>query len=685
MASLDFKANASIYMESMSLVGFGTVEEANATAWSFLTSTGTDLDFQGQDMTFDAQGRALSGTVSSIAIDVGNNNANNPDLVITGINVAATTLDDGPGSFWQFLHDNDVITLPSAVGNGGPSFGLFGDGIGTAGGYVAGGDDAIHVKAAAAYVSGDVRTVELADFHGGADKIDGLATNALQTLFGDAVYVGAAKLTGGSDNILIQSASSGSLAVGDAEVVGGTSSRRGEVGGGNDYIAAGVGSYATLVGDVNRQLDNSFVRGGIDELAGNEKGELIVGDVRDVGINRLTGGDDTIWGNGGSDILIGDAYAVAAGGRVVGGDDIIYGGQGSDQIFGDTANGSLTNVIGGNDELHGDAGDDLLAGGSGDDVLDGGIGNDTLIGALGNDVYVVDSAGDTIVELGGEGVDVVKVLIGNVTIADNVENLSSVWIGDFAAGGNGLNNAMSAGGGDDVLDGKAGNDVLIGLSGDDLLVGSEGNDVLLGGAGADTLVGGDGIDTASYEGATQGVRVALDASLAALGDALGDTLFSIERLGGSDYRDVLRGNAGANVLSGGAGNDTLQGGEGNDVIIGGAGRDALLGGAGDDRFDFLALTDGGDTIQDFGAVALNNDALRFDGDVFGGLADGALAANRFVANAAGVATTVDQRFVYETDTGILRYDANGSAAGGVTAIATFTGELALSAGDFFII
>ena len=83
---------------------------------------------------------------------------------------------------------------------------------------------------------------------------------------------------------------------------------------------------------------------------------------------------------------------------------------------------------------------------------------------------------------------------------------------------------------------------------------------------------------------------------------------------------------------------TPAGGDGNDTLIGGAGRDGLLGGAGNDSFDFLALTDGGDTVADFGNAAGNNDTLRFDGDVFGGLAVGALAANRFAANAAGVAT-----------------------------------------------
>ena len=208
---------------------------------------------------------------------------------------------------------------------------------------------------------------------------------------------------------------------------------------------------------------------------------------------------------------------------------------------------------------------------------------------------------------------------------------------------------------------------------------------MLGGADGDLLDGGNGVDTASYAGATEGIKAALDGSFVGEGDALEDTFASVERLVGSDWRDVLRGDAGANVLTGGGGKDKLQGGDGNDVAIGGKGRDTLVGGAGNDRFDYLALTDGGDTVADFGNAAGDNDTLRFDGDAFGGLPAGALAGNRFLASAAGVATTASQRFIYETDTGVLRYDANGSAAGGVTVIATFSGTQTLSAGDIVIL
>ena len=617
MANLDLsKTTTSFYMTYSDAVAFATVDGALSTHWSYISRAGDDLEFEGQGLTYDLKGHALTGTINSIAIDLGHNDFFHPDIVVTGINVEAATLDDGPQSFWRFLEGDDVITLPSGPGNG-MGFEIVGDAIEARAGVASGGKDVIFAGDRAGTFSGDVfftGSAAVPIYRGGADEIRGLATSAEQWLVGDARVVReTGKLVGGNDSISINSSNIGSLAIGDAESVGSTVDHRGYVLGGNDYIEAGAGSHAQLIGDVYRQLGNSVVSGG-------------------------------------------------------------------------------------NDELHGDAGNDLLIGQTGNDILDGGTEADEMIGGTGGDAYIVDDVGDTMKELIGEGIDIVKALITNVTLGDNIENLSSVFIGDFRATGNGLDNTMSAGGGEDMLEGKGGNDILIGYSGGDTLIGGDGNDILLGGSGAeelngavvgkaagDALYGDDGFDTASYEGASQRVKAALDGSFEGEGDALYDSFSSIEGLTGTGFSDILRGDGNANRLSGGGGNDILQGGAGTDVLVGGSGQDLLQGGAGNDRFDYLALTDRGDTIRDFGNAAGNNDLLRFEGSVFGGLANGALAAKFFAANAAGVATTLDQHFVYETDTGILRYDVNGSATGGVTVIATFTGAPSLSAGDFFII
>lgn len=79
---------------------------------------------------------------------------------------------------------------------------------------------------------------------------------------------------------------------------------------------------------------------------------------------------------------------------------------GAFSIFGNALTNNITgnddaNLIyggNGNDALQGDGGNDSLHGGSGSDTLDGGAGNDYLAGGADNDAYVIDSAGDIVVE-----------------------------------------------------------------------------------------------------------------------------------------------------------------------------------------------------------------------------------------------------------------------------------------------
>jgi serralysin len=133
---------------------------------------------------------------------------------------------------------------------------------------------------------------------------------------------------------------------------------------------------------------------------------------------------------------------------------------------------------------------------------------------------------------------------------------------------------------------------------------------------------------------------------------------------------TLKGVGGADTMLGSGGADSLVGGDGNDSLKGGTGADALKGGAGADKFVFVEAASG-DTIQDFNA---NADLIQIENSVFAGLAAGAVQAgkvqvgtNAQVTNGSGDAF---DKLKYETDTGRLYYDGDGSGAGAMKLIAT---------------
>ena len=156
--------------------------------------------------------------------------------------------------------------------------------------------------------------------------------------------------------------------------------------------------------------------------------------------------------------------------------------------------------------------------------------------------------------------------------------------------------------GDDHIVGGSAGDVLIGGRGDDFLEGRQGNDHLEGGADNDqyrffnpggeflhhdTLVeqvggGSDQLNFGRFAGS-----VAVDLSTAARqvvnGQMLQITLVgneNFENVWGSDFNDLITGNAKDNGLFGRDGDDTIFGLGGNDVLHGNWGNDQLFGGTG---------------------------------------------------------------------------------------------------------
>ena len=332
------------------------------------------------------------------------------------------------------------------------------------------------------------------------------------------------------------------------------------------------------------------------------------------------------------------------------------GNIGNDQVYGGVLGDSLDGRAG-NDSLFGFGGDDTLVGGAGADVLNGGSGIDTA------DYH------------GSSGAV-------NVNLAANT-----------ASGGNAAGDSFIS---IENLTGSNGNDVLTGKAGANTILGGLGNDTIKGGAGGDALNGGGGSgDTLSYAGSLAGVTINIGANTAFGGDAAGDTIFSFENILGSSRGDTLTGNTIANILdgsggddtlSGGAGADTLIGGNGNDRLTGGTGVDTETGGAGTDTFVLERFNGNHDEIIDFTHASdhLEINAALFGGGLVGG---SGLTAAQLEVNATGVATTADARFIYDSATGELFFDANGSVGGaaGAHLVAVLHGLPTIDTSDFLIV
>jgi Ca2+-binding RTX toxin-like protein len=272
------------------------------------------------------------------------------------------------------------------------------------------------------------------------------------------------------------------------------------------------------------------------------------------------------------------------------------------------------------------------------------------------------------------------------------------------------NDSLTGTTGIDTINGLAGNDILSGLGGLDVMNGDEGSDIYMvalstahpgaeisdtglngtdevrysattgtltlyaGDLGIETVVLGTGTDAAAVVTGTAGVSVnasAVTNGLTLTGNA------GINTLTGTNYDDTLIGNGG---------NDILLGGLGNDRLLGGLGKDTMTGGAGLDTFRFETApnaTTNLDTIADFSLV---DDTIELENGIFTALSSvGTLNSDRF-RSGAGVTTAADSNdyLIYNTTTGALYYDANGSAAGAAIQIATFTTMPLLTASDFWI-
>jgi uncharacterized protein len=153
---------------------------------------------------------------------------------------------------------------------------------------------------------------------------------------------------------------------------------------------------------------------------------------------------------------------------------------------------------------------------------------------------------------------------------------------------------------------------------------------------------------------------------------------NLKPIGGNPGADTLVGTNGSDTLFGGVGNDIINGGGGDDFIIGGAGVDVLFGGAGKDTFVYYAANEGYDKINDF---VVGQDRFSISRSGFGiNDALGVLAASRFTIGSA--ATTADHRFIYNSNSGVLSFDADGFGGVAQVRLAQLVGLPALTNNSF---
>lgn len=148
-----------------------------------------------------------------------------------------------------------------------------------------------------------------------------------------------------------------------------------------------------------------------------------------------------------------------------------------------------------------------------------------------------------------------------------------------------------------------------------------------------------------------------------------------DTISGRAGNDTLGGGRGNDTILGGAGIDALRGNAGNDKLNGGSGHDTLTGGAGADRFIFSigsqVVEANSDIIRDFSSQQGDKIALTLPASLTSifttvlnpdGRTYGIASGNFYAASGAVAARDADDRLVYDTKTGNLYYDDDGTGA-----------------------
>jgi Ca2+-binding RTX toxin-like protein len=145
---------------------------------------------------------------------------------------------------------------------------------------------------------------------------------------------------------------------------------------------------------------------------------------------------------------------------------------------------------------------------------------------------------------------------------------------------------------------------------------------------------------------------------------------------------TLSGTSGADRLTGTSGNDRINGKSGDDMIWAKNGSDVLSGGAGKDSFTFDTKpgSQNVDVILDFNVA---DDTIRLNDSAFTKLKYGKLSASSFVVGTKALDS--NDRIIYDSKTGDLSYDADGSGSMAAIKFAEIENRAKLTAADFLVI
>ena len=419
------------------------------------------------------------------------------------------------------------------------------------------------------------------------------------------------------------------------------------------------------------------------------------------------GGNDTLYGDDAENILVGDDFAAEYidyifddMGRLppydatVKGNDVLYGGGASDFIITD----------GGNDSVYGESGrDEFVATAEkvGSSVYYGGDDSAILtfqdLFDLGfSKVIAKDLIFDSAHGIDYVGFDDLK-LAG--TSGDDIFDFSGTILQFFGTSfPSDPFPVIDMGAGNDRFTGSANKESdgvnVFGDSGNDTLNGTSDDDTLDGGSGTDSLVGGSGADLYVVDSVTDiAIETKPGVSSDNPGDTVQTTLAQYTLL--KNFEDLIytgtaaftgTGNSAANSMNGGTKADVLNGAGGSDKIFGGLGADTLIGGGGADIFVFDTAPGSGnfDLLSNFNVVDDTIWLAKNGAGLFNAFDGGALSADKFRIYGSGPVDSND-RILYDSATGKIFYDADGSGAGAKLLFATVTVGTALTAADFAVI